>query len=352
MPQHELSPVSAELANENPYLNDAALVEACEQIFHGQQAIPYAEYSQNVQDAYKIDMEQYARTHNFLDSLKLLEHLLYSRSNIRQQIQQQNDAKAVFVLGCGQGRLAQTFLDSARKIGITKVVFNDLIDAHIQATEQKIRSIYGSATDADGVAVDYYAGDFLTLELRQKFDAVFSLWYVSPELFDPSSVAHLRQSRQRFYDKLNALLIPAGSLIEDIPDPNMPGFYEIANSKTAQILAERGILLGEHRNFILSNWTSEQTTGFPYQIRYIPLNGSDVREKARSGFRLRRTEAIEIPSHAMCGEEMTLRFLNESKNLYEGIRELKKILLSAVEFPSMETIDRQIRKMTWWEKEA
>lgn len=140
-------------------------------------------------------------------------------------------------------------------------------------------------------------------------------------------------------------------MIEDIPDPNNePGFYEIANFKTSHILKERGILEGQNHNLLLSNWTNEQTVGFPYQLRYTPQNGTDVREKEKAGFKLKRTELSSIPIESLYGKDVVITTIKQAKNIWEAIRVLNQLILQTVKFPDGDKIDQNRRKITWWEK--
>ena len=344
------------LADDNPYLNYDALVAACENIFGNQQAIPYEEFKRLTQAAYTINMEEYARLHNFTDAVKLTEYCTYIINQIDKAVGKKSTSQHnIIVIGCGQGRLAEVYITLAKKLGIDKITFNDLIDAHVEQTQEKIKRLYNTdGNSADGIKISYLPGDILTVDIAESFAAAFLIWYVSAEFCDPSSPENMRVLRHQIYTKMNNLLRPGGGFIEDIPDPNMaPGFYGIANDKTEHILGSRGILLGEHQNLLLSNWTSEQTTGFPYQLRYTPRNGTDFREKEKAGFILRKTESLSVPVSSL-GTDATyvLEAIKKIPNIWEAIRVLNKLLMETVKFPDGDQIDQKRRKITWWEKQA
>lgn len=341
-------------ADDNPYLNYDALVEACDKIFGNRKAIPYEEFKQRTKEAYTIHMEEYAKLHNFTDAVKLAEYCTYIINQIDKAVfKKLTNKHNIIVVGCGQGRLAEVYIALAKKLGIEKITFNDLIEIHVEQTREKIRQVYHTdGTTADGIKISYLPGDFLTVDISEYFDAAFLIWYVSAEFCDPSSAENMRAMRLQMYSKLNRILIPGGGFIEDIPDPNMaPGFYEIGNQKTEHILKDRGILEGEQHNLLLSNWTPEQQDGFPYQLRYTPRNGTDYREKEKTGFILRKTESLSVPISSL-GTDATyvLEAIKKIPSVWEAIRVLNKVLMETVKFPDGDQIDQKRRKMTWWEK--
>lgn len=340
-------------ADDNPYLNYDALVEACDAIFGKRKAVPYDEFLRMVQESYQIDMEGYAQLHNFTDSVKLAEYFAYVATKIEKRIPEGNRSGKIIVVGCGQGRLAEVYIALAKKMGVREITFNDLIESHIQQTEQKIKKMFNSdGSEADGIKISYLPGDFATVDISGCFDAAFLIWYVGAEFLDPGSIENMRLLRHKIYSRINGILIPGGGLIEDIPDPNMdPGFYEIATYKTSRILKERSILIGEHKNLLLSNWTPEQTTGFPYQLRYTARNGADVREKSEAGFELKKTESVPLPIQSMYKDSaVVLSSLQDVHDIWEVIPLLHQLILQTVKFPSGDTTDQKRRKITWWEK--
>jgi len=340
------------LMDDNPNLSYTGMIEACNHIFGDKKALPYDEFKIMTEQSYQIDMEEYARLHNFIDAVKLVEYFTYVRTKIESRISSFQRTDKIIIIGCGQGRLAEVYISLAKKMGVKEITFNDLIESHIQKTEQKIKNLYNSdGHNADGIKINYLPGDFATIDITENFDAAFLIWYVGAELLDPSSVVNIRKFRHKIYSKINNILIPGGGLIEDIPDPNMdPGLYEIVNFKTAHILEQRKILLGEHQNLILSNWTHEQNTGFPYQLRYTARNGTDVREKSKAGFKLRKTESVSLPISSMYKDSsVVLNSLQDIKNIWEIIPLLHQLLLQTVKFPDGDNLDQKRRKITWWE---
>mgnify|MGYP002345840789 CR=1 FL=1 len=345
---------SLHVADDNPYLNYDALVEACDKIFGKRQAISYQEFKKLTEESYRIDMEEYARLHNFTDSVKLTEYFSYIRTKIEQSIPEKSRTDRIIVVGCGQGRLSEVYIALAKKMGVKKITFNDLIESHVEQTKNKIQKLYNSnGFEADGVKIEYLPGDILTVDVSEMFDAMFLIWYVSAEFVNPESAQKMVETRRQIYTKFRDILIPGGALIEDIPDPNMePGFYRIGNVKTAHILEQRKILLGQHQNMLLSNWTCEQKEGFPYQLRYTPRNGTDVKEKESTGFVLKKTESMSIPLKSTLGTDVVLPIIRDSQNMDEVLNLLRQIRLTSVTFPSMSKLDQKRRKMTYWEKSA
>ncbi len=340
-------------ADDNPYLSYDALVEACEQIFGERTAISYEEFQEKTKAAYQIDMDEYAQLHNFIDSVKLVEYFAYLRAKIEAMISRHKRTDRIILIGCGQGRLANVYISLAKKLQIKEITFNDLLEKHIHETEQRIKTLYGTdGQSADGIKISYLPGDIATIDVSGLFDAAVMWWYVSAEFCDPGSIENMRKIRDHIYAKINEMLVPGGGLIEDIPDPNMtPGFYQIANFKTAYILKERGILPGEHKNLLLSNWTSEQDAGFPYQLRYVAKNGSDMREKEKAGFELVKSESLPLPKRSVYkNSQVVIESLQDADNIWEAIKILNKMLLDTVTFPDGDQIDQKRRKISLWGK--
>ena len=141
-------------------------------------------------------------------------------------------------------------------------------------------------------------------------------------------------------------------MVEDSPDQNCePGFYYTAARKTAHILTEKGILAEQAKNLILSNYSSEQNTGFPYQLRYVPRNGADNEEKQKSGFTYDTSVSRSIPvSSQFETAKVVVHTLEEFKNFDEAIHQLRSIQQNTVKFPATSDPLRRRRTIKLWKK--
>ncbi len=265
------------------------LAEARDALFENRDGISYAEFLEKTSESYEpIDLVEYARTHNFSDAVRIVQAMATMRQDLESKVKDPSQrSNQALIVGCGSGRLLEIYVDTARLLGIESLTFNDLIPRHIDAAREKAKHLYGGRLKDAGVKLQFKAGDFLTADFRQKlqkFDHIISFWYVTSECLNPESVLAIQRHRTELYDRLFRLLVPSGTLFEDIPDPNKTGYYDVATQMTAKVLEEKSLLIGEHKNLLLSNWKHEQTAGFPYQLRYVPRAGMEMEEKRHAGF--------------------------------------------------------------------
>lgn len=335
--------------NDHPLLKFESMVEACDAIFGNRKSISKEEYLQLTKDSYRIDMEKYARKHNFSDGVKLAE--IFARVEAAMSGKSGTTGR-VIVIGCGQGRLAEVYISMAKKTGIKTIVQNDLIPEHVEATREKIKRMYGGdGSRADGVNIEYVPGDILLSDVPDhSFDSAYMWWYVGAEFCDPSSSDAMRENRIATYQRIHRLLIPGGAWIDDMPDPNMePGLYRLAALKTAHILRERGILPGMEENLILSNWKWEQKEGFPYQLRWVPQDGADNKLKNKAGFRYVGSETSSIPirtDHRNAGPVVST--IKSIKDTDTAIDALQSQLRKTVKFPKSRDPLQRRRIIKWF----
>jgi len=346
------------LAKDDPRISKPALEEACDNIFVDGTPPTYDEYQEMVRESYKIDMEEYARVHNFFDAVLLAKYFCSTREQIEMAVPASKLKNRILVIGCGQGRLADIYIALAQKMGITEITFNDLIPDHIEQTKARIEKTHGSSKEIDGVKLRYLPGDFVdddAVKRNRYFDAIFMMWYVSAELLDPTTSDKLKSHRNFFYNKINDLLITNGVLIEDSPDPNMfPGFHAIANIITAHILETRKILTEEnvHRNLMLTNWKHEQKKGFPRQLRFTPRNGQDSKEKEESGLIYLKSESIAMPENATSTIALAKNTIDVSESTREAIEKLNILLQQTVIRPREPHPLSEHRKIAAYRKTA
>lgn len=339
-----------------PGLSYGELAEARDALFGDRTGIPYGEFLDRTQESYQpINLEEYARAQNFVDALRLVQFMSEMRQNAERLMSPGERGNNLLMLGCGQGRLMEVYVPAARLLGIESITLNDLIPKHIEQTRAKAKRLYGRKFGMAGVKLDFVTGDFLTSQFRQRYDHIVSFWYVSAELLNPESAQALRRHRSAVYRKIRDTLVPNGTLFEDIPDPNQPGYYDIGTHVTKLVLEEKGLLFDEHKNVLLSNWRHEQgTSGFPYQLRYVPRNGTDQREKYDAGFSYVRTEHENVPSSAIVSTNVVQSALEEKGATIEGALSVLQQMLGtrAVTFPRSSDPATKRRKMTLWRAET
>ncbi|MDF2379599.1 MAG: class I SAM-dependent methyltransferase [Candidatus Gracilibacteria bacterium] len=342
-------------ASNNPYLDYEALKKVMFKIFQGKKTISYERQKELTKLSYSpIDMETYAKLHNFSDTLMVTEYFAYTRTKI-QNITNRTDR--ILVVGCGQGRLAEVYLTLAAIYNVKEVVFLDLIKEHVEQTEEKIRLAKEANPRLRNVKTELIVGDINETEINSVFDSIWLIWFVSSEFCNAESPEALISTRNRIYQKFNKLLTPQGALIEDIPDPNMePGFYHLGNLISEDILRRNGILPGQQKNLLLSNWSPEQpekdNVSFPYQLRFTARNGWDVQEKERAGFAMKKNDQLKIPISSTYAIDTALSMIRESSptNMGQILRDLKSLANNTIQYPEIDVVDQKRRKITWWEK--
>lgn len=339
-----------------PGLSPEELAEARDAFFGDRQGVPYSEFIQRTQEAYlPINLDDYARAQNFVDALRLVQFMAEMRQNAERLMTPAERSNHLLMLGCGQGRLLEVYVPAARLLGIELITLNDLIPAHVDQARAKAKSLFGRKFQDAGVKLDFVTGDFLTTAFHKRYDQLISFWYVSAELLNPESAQTLRQHRTAIYRKIHDTLVPNGTLFEDIPDPNQPGYYDIATHVTKLVLQEKGLMGNERENLLLSNWKHEQSAeqGFPYQLRYVPRNGADQHEKDATGFAYVRTEHENVPTASIIGTGLVQSSLEERGATIEAALSVLRPMLStrAVTYPSSNDAAIKRRKMTLWRAE-
>lgn len=242
--------------------------------------------------------------------------------------------RRVLDIGCGTGRLSILMIELAKKLGLREIVFNDLIEGHVNATRKKIKDTYGDRANirdnfghVDGLSISFYAGDFS--EIAEKvghlgeFDIVSAMWFVTSEVLDVTSSAANRKVRQDFYRKIKNVLSKNGVFIEDIPESGQSGFYKISRYFTYEILNKRGIL-GANPDFpgsspenINMSLTNIPGKAKPFHIRCLEFNGAHEELLRSVGlFTLdRHTEEIPSDSYFVNADPDLLKIFGKNNNL-------------------------------------
>ncbi len=284
-------------------LNIWTLHKAAEKVFGGETSISPEKYRKIVEGNYDdYDLERHGSVH-FLTDLRLLAKTFQIGINVVRQTTSDR-SKQVLFMGCGPGRLAIPSIELAKKEGIKRIVFNDLLEHHIEKTRQKIIDFYNTSTcNIDGVQVDFLVGDFiekgeeLIQNINERFDAIFSNWFVTTEIADFSDKDRLQKSRRVLYKTILDLLTKQGVFIEDIPYSEGVGtYYYLGRLKTYAILDQMRALQGINDQLLISNFSHVQEGGFPYHLRYVPANGKHRTEMENAGFIEHLTAVDTIPN--------------------------------------------------------
>jgi len=248
-----------------------------------------------------FDLESHGAP-NFIPDLILLTRFFSEAVRLASATTTNNSGKA-FVMGCGSGRLAIPIIELAKKLGIKEIIFNDLLESHVDETRDKVRHCYNTEeTNIDGIELDFVVGDFLKIaeelinETRKRFDAIISMWFVTSEICDFSSSEALREIRKELYSKIQELLTKQGGFIEDSPFSEAGSFHYNSRLKTYAILKKIGILEGVNDQMILSNFSNIQKTGFPFHVRFAPPNGKHKSELGNAKLGEHLTSITTIPS--------------------------------------------------------
>lgn len=277
-------------------LSYAALSKAAEALFQGRRTMPLSEYRKKHADSYQINMETYAGPHNFSDAVMIVDNMLSIESALKED---GRGPKKLLIGGCGQGRLAEVYIAMARRLGIETITFNDILDAHIDLTKQRIKKIAGKddISKVDGIELEFVSDDILSANLPEgDYDIVDLRWYVTAEFLDTSSPDRMKHSRHMYFRKINELLRDGGFMIDDKMDTDKgPGYYRLLSFKSRDIARSLKILPGMESHLIFNNWEEEQSDGFPYQVRFAPYNGRETEEKTQAGFTVHEQTQVAIP---------------------------------------------------------
>lgn len=189
-------------------------------------------------------------------------------------------SRRLLVIGCGNGRLAEEYLETAIALGFSEVTFNDLFEFHVENTRAYIAGL-GDLTSR--ITVTYHTGDFTQARIGGHYDIAACMFYVTSEVLDPSSISALRQRRHHFFRHIRDVLIPYGMFIEDVPEAMVPGFYLHLRRNSHHVLTQLGILVEEAANLSLT-CIQKRNGGYPFHLRYIPSESSHLSEMRSAGF--------------------------------------------------------------------
>ncbi len=337
-----------------PEINYKALEEAANGLFGDKKAMSLKQYLQVTKDFYEtLDLEKRGTPSLILDTDLLLESFIRARDDIISKITKDQRTDKVLVIGCGEGRLSSLYIEMAKKLGIKKITFNDLLEKHIEQTKKKLQKVYNTGTldsnemSIDGIKVEFLPGDFTTIDLQgSPYDITVAWWFVTSEIFNPNSPKELRQKRIEFYTKVRTNLIRKGIFIEDIPHSVSSGFYFLSRMKTFDILKRKGILVGEQKNLSLTNIPKKDKNAQPYHLRYLPYNGMHTKEMNASGLYEVDSRSEIIPTQSVLTGDVDHLLLFENKPTILDVQMVIKYLIKTVTIPTGKVPQR--KKITLW----
>ncbi len=288
----------------NPALQLTPIKTAVDFIFGPQNELELTpqRYLELLEAAYtSLDLEKHGLPHFICDVKNLIKFFAEITTNIKQK--QNKDPENVFIVGCGPGRLAPFEVAIATKLGFKEIVFNDLLDQHIEKTRTRLMEAFNTSNpeNIEGIDIKYQTGDIVEVAevMEETFDAIFAWWFVTPEIADFSSTEALRKKRETLYKNIVKILKQKGFFIEDIPDSST-GFFYWLRAKTFAVLQEKELLEGENQNMIVTNYSNyvhQKAGGFPYHIRYAPTFPKHTSEMIRAGLiQSGITETTMLPS--------------------------------------------------------
>lgn len=302
--------------NIDPKLNNKNLRKAAEVIFKGGDSFSQEFYQKTIvagnYQEFDLDGHGFPK---LLGDLKLLIHF-FSTAVHTVQSTTRNRTQSILMIGSGPGRLAIPTIELAKKSEIKEIIFNDLLTDHVDKIKTRIQEVYGSPNNADGVMIKYLSGDFVeqASSIEEQFDAIFANWYVTSEIASFENTQKLREVRRKLYDSIRTLLSKQGVFVEDLPFSEGVGsaFY-IGRLKTYKILHEMGILEGENESMLLSDFSSIQSEGFPFHIRYVPPNGKHRRELENAGLQENEPRVSTLPIGIKNYKEYAEHFKGDKK---------------------------------------
>ena len=265
--------------------NMSRLKRSAEYIFNSP-FINSSKHSKLIEENYNgLNVERHGAANLARDLQLLTEYMSATSSMVKSMTEDRTDR--ILFMGEGPGRTSIAAIELAKKLGYKEVVFNDLIERHVASIRKKVRSVYGNP-DKDktynGLKITYHSGDILNYsDDFGQFDAIFAMWFVTAEIADFSSIEALQKKRKQLYKKIHLLLSKQGLFVEDVPYSEGVGtFYYLVRLKTFSVLQEMNLLnknkdgeeVFENSQIIITDYSDTQTSGFPYQVRYAPTNGT------------------------------------------------------------------------------
>ncbi|MBT3292848.1 class I SAM-dependent methyltransferase [Candidatus Peregrinibacteria bacterium] len=334
------------------------LTRAREAIFQGQKGLPIQEYRTMLQNAYSgrpISFEKDCEIFNFQESAALTDvfHLAEQHYQLCQNISDtrlDTIEKASLIIGCGQGRLLDVQVALCKMLGIKEIHLNELSAENMSIAKRKADDI-----DTSDCNLQFHTGDFQTQEFDKIFSVILSFRSVTSEIFDPTSSDHYLESRYNLYKRISQLLSPDGVFIEDVPDCDAPGFYHILNTRTREMLKQKGILSAINDRLLLtvSCHLGNQKMKFPYQLRVANPIGIDLLEKKKVGLSPMYSTTRIVPEKSQLSLSDAAHILNNSDSIQQARKVFAQRLASGqVEFCGDFSDKNQYRRMTCYSKDS
>lgn len=313
-----------------------------------------------------MDLKKHGAVH-YLSDLRLFTQVFRDAiQEVYSQVPIGQRKKKIMSVG-EAGRLIIPTIEIAHKKGIKDIVISELNKNHVEQTKKVISEVYDKqftstqdSIDINGLHVEFILGDFLKIaeQIRQEIDAVFAMWFVTPEIADLRSVQHLKETRNKLYSLMNQILIQNGTFVDDIPNTaGTTHFYGLIRAKTCAALEELGILQGENHTLIITDNRNYYTKiSQPDLIRSAPKNGDYNAILQNAGFEIISQFQTRLPSgiknefvaqhDKLFGDYKYVRELFEGHELDELIDKMKTLESQYLIFPGSDDVLAKIKKTT------
>lgn len=283
--------------NPEKELNLAELIKGAAHYFPHGKGVDRAEYIRLTEKFYlSLNVKHRGRSWDFMDCTALgiaLEEGAVHAGEARKPAAEQS----LLVIGCGDGRLVETYICWAKKRRFSKIVFNDMFNFNLAATKAAVKACH---KETKGLKIEYLQGDIADRNLQGEFSLVVAMYFVSSDVLDLQSSDELSEVRARYFLAVRNALHLGGVFIEDLPDMTRDGFYRELYRKSATALAPV-ISLDDHRRSFVISALDKPEGEFPYHIRYAPHISRQLIERMALGFSLKSSwdYSIEMPNDSL-----------------------------------------------------
>jgi len=265
-----------------PELDEAALIQAAQSYFPNGKPLSQAACAQRARQFYQtLELDQRADPWAEGDRA-LLRTVVPFLCRLLGRTPTSPTNRRLLIVGCGDGRLAEIYIELAVKNGFAEVIFNDLFPEHIAATRAKVTRMRG---EAQQVQTSFITGNFANVVLPQPADIAIALFFVTSEVCNIQSPNELLATRQRFYRSICRNLKPGGFFVEDIPERDLPNFYTTLGLISERILRAQHVMTGVE-GFLSLTHVPKPSGGEPFHIRCIPSGVLRINELRNAGLEL------------------------------------------------------------------
>lgn len=340
-------------AEDIPELNSQRMTELAQTLFEGRSGMGYSEYLHKLELAYTgwpADFETICQSINFAESATLALTFLKIRERLNSVMGRERfEDGRLLEVGCGEGRLSNVLMLLGERVGIHEMTLNDISQRHIEATQKNV--FHKEKFIKEQISINFKQGDFSQLPIGNTFSIIVAFRSSTSEIFNPSTPKDFSESRMKLYAKISTLLDDDGIFIEDVPDPDVPGFYKLQALKTKIILSRLGILNPIEDKFLITHYGEYPTIPIAGQIRTINNISSDLEEKRLANLYPFFCISQPAPEKAIATLQDALEIISSSPELSEAYTKLQRRIQDGdVKYP-IGTLDKvKHRRTTCYQK--